>query len=326
MATIRKRGATYAVAVRRRGHKPLHKTFISKGDAEKWARHLEAQIDRGAFSDIQEAARTLLHEALERYLCERTPAKKGAVQETNRIRAWQRDPLARRSLATIRSMDIAEWRDARMAAGKAPTTIKNMLGILSQVFVTARTEWGYEDLRNPVRGVRMPAQRPGRDRRLEGDEETRLLAAAGQVGEPYLAPLIILALETAMRLGELLALKRSNIKGNVAHLADSKNGKPRAVPLSTRALAVLRELPLALDGRVIALGVDRTEYVWRRACRLAGIEDLHFHDLRHEATSRLFEGGRLELMEVASITGHRTLAMLSRYCHMRASELAKKLG
>ena len=323
MATIRKRGSTWAVAVRRRGQAPVYKTFTSRAAADRWARQVEGQMDLGTFVDLREAERTILSEALDRYARERTPLKKGAVQETNRIKAWQRDPMAKLALTALRSADIAAWRDRQIAAGKAPSTIRNMLSVLSQVYKLAASEWHLEGLRNPVRGVRMPSQRPGRDRRLQGDEEARLLAAADQV-EPYLRPLITLALETAMRLGELLALKRSNIRGAVAHLSDTKNGRARAVPLSTRALAAVRVLPLAMDGRIIPLEIDRVEYAWRRSCRLAEIEGLRFHDLRHEATSRLFESGKFELMEVAAVTGHRTLNMLQRYTHLKAADLGQE--
>ena len=127
-----------------------------------WADQPEGRISAGTFVDTSHAQRTTLGEVLERYLAEFTPTKRGHVQERNRIRAWLKDPLAHRSLASIRSVDIAEWRTARVAEGKAPTTIKNALQIVSQVYVVASTEWAIEGLRNPVRGVRMPKARPGR--------------------------------------------------------------------------------------------------------------------------------------------------------------------
>jgi integrase len=325
MASIRKRGLTYGVSIRRRGQKPAYRTFATRAAAERWARQVEALLDQGAFVDQREAERTTLAEALDRYLTERTPTKKGAAQEAYRIHQWQRDPLARRSLASIRSGDIASWRDRMTAANKAPSTVRNALTVVSQIFVTAASDWGMEGLRNPVRGIRLPSQRPGRDRRLIGDEEARLLAAADQV-EPYLRPFILLALETAMRRGELLALRRSDIKGTVAHLRTTKNNRARAVPLSSPALTTIAELPLSIDGRLFPISVIRLAYAWRRACQLAGIDGLRTHDLRHEATSRLFETGRFDLMEVATITGHRSLGMLARYTHLRAQDLAKKLG
>ena len=136
---------------------------------------------------------------------------------------------------------------------------------------------------------------------------------------------ITLAIETAMRRGEIVNLQRSWIKGRVAYLPDTKNGTPRAVPLSTTAIAAINTLPLRLDGKLFEYKEDHYSKAFLRACRQAGIEDIHVHDLRHEATSRLFEKG-LDVMQVKSITGHKSLQMLSRYTHLKADDLAGLLG
>jgi integrase len=325
MASIQRRGERWRVQVRRHGLRPLSKTFDKHEEARRWAHKLEGRIAADDFVDLSEARQTSLGEALERYLIEVTPAKKGAKQERNRIKAWLRDPLADRPLASVRSMDIAARRNERVAVGKAPTTIKNALMIISQVYQLAATEWGMQGLQNPVRGVRMPRSRPARDRRLEPGEEEALLAGCGTCGQPLLRPVVVWALETAMRQGEILALEARSIRGNIAHLRDTQTSRARAVPLSSRALAILQELPVPLRGPLFRITQDSLEYFWRKACLIAGIEDLHFHDLRHEATSRLFERG-LEGMEVMAITGHSTTDMLKRYTHFRAADLAAKLG
>jgi integrase len=327
MATYdRTSSGRWRAQVRRKGSGARSRTFDTRDQARAWAEQVEGRHAAGELIDLAEARRTTLREALQRYLEEVTPTKRGHVQERNRIRAWLRDPLTSRSLASIRSVDIAEWRSSRSSEGKAPTTVKNALQIVSQVYVLASTEWGMDGLKNPVRGVRMPASRAGRERRLELEEEDRLLAGCDASGCPWVRPIVSLAIDSAMRQGELLGLRRENIRGQVAYLPQTKNGRSRSVPLSSRALATLRELPAeAIHGPLFPIGVDSLEYYWRKACRLAGIEDLKFHDLRHEATSRLFERG-LDVMEVAAITGHRTLAMLSRYTHLKAVTLAAKLG
>jgi integrase len=325
MASIQRRGGRWRVQVRRRGLPPLSKTFARHEDATRWSQTVEGRLAVGELLDLGEARRTTLVEALERYLAEVTPLKKGAKQERVRIKAWLRDPLARRPLAAIRSMDIAAWRNERVAAGKAPTTVRNALTIISQVFQTAGTEWGMQGLQNPVRGVRMPRSRPARDRRLEPGEEEQLLAGCGACGQPLLRPVVVWALETAMRQGEILALEARSIRGNVAYLHDTKTTRARSVPLSTRALRVLDGLPVPLRGPLFPITQDSLEYFWRKALRIAGIAGLRFHDLRHEATSRLFERG-LDSMEIMSITGHSTTDMLKRYTHFRAADLAAKLG
>ena len=325
MATIHRRGARWRVQVRRRGLPTLSKTFGKHEDATRWAQTVEGRLAVGDVLDLGEARRTTLGEALERYLAEVTPLKKGAKQERVRIQAWMRDPLARRALASIRSMEIAAWRNERVAAGKAPTTVRNALTIISQIFQVAGTEWGMQGLQNPVRGVRMPRSRPARERRLESGEEEKVLAGCDAAGQPVLRPIVIWALETAMRQGEILSLEARCIRGSVAYLRDTKTTRSRSVPLSTRALRVLDERPVPLRGPLFPITQDSLEYFWRKALRIAGIAGLRFHDLRHEATSRLFERG-LDSMEVMTITGHSSADMLKRYTHFRAADLAAKLG
>jgi len=154
------------------------------------------------------------------------------------------------------------------------------------------------------------------------------LDACRKTKNPFLLPVIHLALETAMRLGELVSLRWEHVDltRRIAHLPDTKNGESRTVPLSTTAVNVLRALPRSLHGQVFpGLTTEAVKRAYIRAVDRAGIEDLHFHDLHHEATMRLFERG-LNIMEVATITGHKDLRMLRRYTHLKAEDLAKKLG
>ena len=130
-----------------------------------------------------------------------------------------------------------------------------------------------------------------------------------------------------MRRGELLNLtwEHVDLDLRVAHLNMTKNEPKRDVPLSSEAINLLRSLPHDISGKVFPLTAAALRGLWNRACRRKGITDLHFHDLRHEAPSRFFEKG-LNVMEVATITGHKDLRMLQRYTHLRAEDLAKKLG
>jgi integrase len=297
------------------------KTFPTRRDAERWAARLEGAIASGDYVDLAEARRTTLYEALERYLAEVAEHKRGWVQERNRVRQWQRDPLAQRSLASVRSTEIAAWRDERVKAGRAPSTIRNALSVISQVYKLAASEW-MMPLANPVAAVRMPRLRPPRDRRLEPGELEAILAA---LSCPWTRAAALLAVETGCRRGELLGLLWPDVRGNVAQLRRTKNGRPRTVPLSSRALAVLERLPRSLHGRVLPIEATVLDHRWRRACAAAGVEGVTFHTLRHEATSRLFERG-LDVVEVMSITGHSSLAMVQRYAHLRARNLVAKLG
>jgi len=327
MASFRKRGPyQWQAQVRKMGHPLQTKTFETRAEAEQWARAIEVEMDRGAFVSRAEAESTTLKELLERYLAEVTPLKKGAEPETNRLRLMMRHPLARRFVASIRGVDIARWRDERLRK-VTPATVKRDLVLLGHVFEVARKEWGIY-AHNPVRDIKLPAAGRPRDRRLQPGEEIRLFKACRAARNRWLLPLVQLAIETAMRQGELLRLRWEHIDlhRRTAHLPDTKNGEARTVPLSTTAVAVLRDLPRSLHGDVFpGVTTEAVKRSYMRAIRRAGIEGLRFHDLRHEATTRLFEKG-LNIMEVASITGHKDLRMLRRYTHLKAEDLAQKLG
>lgn len=358
MATLEQRESGWWQAkVRRKGYKPQSKTFEKYAEAEAWARDIENQMDRGIFVSRAEAEQTTLREALERYQREITPRKKGADQENYRIKALLENDLAHRTLAGVRSADVAAYRDAETARGLAPSTVTKSLALISHLFETARKDWGIE-VDNPVKKITKPKIENSRERRLEPDEVTYLLAALDDPGDAVKAtagdrrnmqtPRIVRwAIETAMRQGEILALEWANVdlKKRTAHLPKTKNGDTRTVPLSTAAVALLAPAdgvtPLR-KGKVFATTASALKQSWSRAvargqrlyladCKTAGadpiagfLEGLTFHDLRHEATSRLAE--KLQLHELMRVTGHKDTRMLARYYHPRAEDLAKKLG
>lgn len=264
-----------------------------------------------------------------------------------RIAAWKRHPLANRFIAQLRGVDLADYRDARMAgveferfrtaraAGEVPMhgaddpkrvgadSVRLELAIIGNLYRIAATEWGMEGLQNPAKAVRKPAPGRARDRRMQEGEEARLLAAAGAVFREA----IIIALETAVRRGELAALRwdQVDLRRAVASLPMTKNGEAREVPLSPRALEALRALPRRLDGRVFGLTGDGITQAWARACAAASVAGMRFHDVRHEAISRLFERG-WSVAEVAAVSGHKTWTQLRRYTQLRAETLARKLA
>ena len=175
----------------------------------------------------------------------------------------------------------------------------------------------------------MKGQRPklpgGRTRRLQGDEYARLLAATQAYGGE-ISPLITCAIETAMRRGEIAAMRWDHLdrKARVLLIPETKTGTPRRIPLSTTAVAILDALPRRIDGHVWSMRPDSISQAFERVCKAAGITGLTFHDLRHEAASRLSEKG-FGIMEVAAITGHKTMQMVKRYTHYRAEDLVGRL-
>lgn len=332
----------YCVQIQKKGYPFVSKTFPILSDAEKWETVMTADMIRGTWLPTKEAERTTLTEALERYLKEVTPTKKGSKRETDRIKRWIDNPLATRTLAQIRSKDVAEFRDAERKRGLAENSVRLEIALLSHVFETARKEWGMESLSNPCRSIKLPAGANKRDRRLESEEEKYLLIALREGRNNYATPCVQFAIETAMRQSEILGLEwdKADLKKRIAVLENTKNGEQRIVPLSPKAIKLIKALPRPIDGgKIFRMTQDGLIRAFARACergrRLykeegreppAGfLGDLRFHDLRHEATSRLFESGKFDIMEVATITGHKTLVMLKRYTHLRAEDLARKM-
>jgi integrase len=326
MASIRKRGNAWQARVTRRGFPEESGTFKTKAEAERWSRSTEAAMDAGTFSSSRPAQDVLLGDLLARYRQTVTPMKKGAVEEGFRLKSIERSRMARLSLANVTAQVIAEYRDARLATCKPDTVIRD-LAVLSSIFNHARKEWGYT-FTNPVPLVRKPQASPGRSRVVSCDEERRLLLHAVPSGRrnALMRPVLLMALETAMRKGELLALRWEHVDldRRVVFLPTTKNGRSRSVPLSTRALETLSTLdrshPLVFPWKAAALNKAFERLCWR-----AGIEELRFHDLRHTATTRLAE--RLpNVIELAAVTGHLSLQVLKRYYHPTAESLALKLG
>jgi len=320
MATFTQRKSGWYCQVRRKGHKTIGRSFNTKSEAERWALVIESGMGVGTYVDNRETLSTSLADCLGRYDREIVPLKKGAKRDHVRVAFWKREALAGKAIGTIKQVDVALWRDTRLASGLSGSTVTKDLALLSHVFTIAIKEWGFP-LTNPVLMIRKPKVAAGRERRLEEGEEARILAACST----ELKAFVILAIETAMRRGEIYALQRKWIRGRVAYLPETKNGTARSVPLSVRALEALAALPLRIDGGLWEFKIDAYTRGFERVCSKIGSDNLRLHDLRHEATSRLFEKG-LDIMQVASITGHRSLSMLRRYTHLKADELAELLG
>jgi integrase len=312
--------------VRKRGFPPQVKTFRSKRDAEAWAKITESEMVRGVFLSRNESERTLFCDLADRYAQEVVPTLKGAKQDMTRIRVLKKH-LDRYAIASITSVVVAEYRDMRMKE-VSPQSVKHELGMLQRILKKATMEWGIALPGGiPTQHVKPPRLPNSRDRRLVKDEESRLLDACLESHAQWLQPIVVMAIETAMRASELLGLHWKNIDldSRVALLPDTKNGAPRRVPLTSLAVKTLQSLPGNANGKVFDVSYRALALHFTKACKRADIEGLRFHDLRHEATSRLFEKG-LNPMQVAAITGHKTLQMLKRYTHLRAEDLAKLLG
>ena len=335
MASFRQRAGKWQARIVVKGFPETTKSFCTKQEAQQWARGIESTMYKGEWQQQTEHNHMLFGEVLNRYLIEVTPTKRSKQRETEWIGFVQRFKLVNYSMDKLTSAAIAEYRDERLKTISAGTFLRE-ISIISSVINHARKEWNIT-VQNPCDRIRKPAVPIGRSRLLSKEEEVLLIHELQPIKRrsPVMVPLVLFALETAMRRGEILSLVWENIDINnqTATLPLTKNGTKRIVPLSIRAVGILKSLmneagntnKFKREGSVFPISYMTLHNCFIDACKRAGIKDLHFHDLRHTATTRLAE--KLpNVIELASVTGHQTIQMLKRYYHPNAELLAKKLG
>ena len=327
MATFRNRSGKWQARVQIQGHSPLSKTFINKVDAERWAKQVEVEMQKGSYTNLVLAERTTFAEIIERYITEVLPAMRGGTADYIRLKALARRPIAKLNMASLTPQKIARHRDERLKE-IAPATVIRELSYFSSIITHARKEWGINII-NPVALVARPKNPQGRSRILDAAETSSLFEALRPIGRRsiWMLPLVKLALETAMRRSELLGLRWEHIdlERRIIYLQLTKNGTSRTVPLSTHAIQILYDMPRNLDGRVFPLTHEVVSQAFNRARKQAEVKNIRFHDLRHMAITRLAE--KLpNLIELSAVSGHKSLAMLKRYYHPNPEWLAKKLG
>jgi integrase len=270
----------------------------------------------------------MVADTVARYRNEVVPRKRGAESETLTLNAFLRHPLARVALSDVTSGMVSAYCAERLRHVK-PGTLNRELDILRHAFATARRSWDMLLGNNAFADVTRPKDAAPRERRLHREERGRLQAACVRCRNPYIRYLVELAVETAMRRGELLNARWTDVsfETRTMRIPVTKNGHARTIPLSSGALATLRTLSdgrASGDERILPMTKDAAKMAWKRLVKRAGLKDLRFHDLRHEAISRFFERG-LSVPEVALISGHRDPRMLFRYTHPRAEDIAAKL-
>ncbi len=327
MAYIRKIASGWRAEIQRRGIR-VSRVCRTRQAAEAWARQVEIEIDAGRY---RPAAGKTVADLLERYAREVSSKKRGARWEAIRLRILLRDPLAQVPLERLAAPDIAAWRDRRLREVSA-ATVRREWTLLRHAFRIAQEEWHWI-AEHPMRTVKPPPKQPARQRRISDEEVERILWAAGwQPDRPpetvteRVAAAFVFALETAMRAGEIVGLTWDRVHGSHVHLPRTKNGNPRDVPLSSRARAILDHLRGCEfeGGKVFGLKSSQLDALFRRLKARAGITDLHFHDTRREALTRLAR--RFGPLELARISGHRDLRiLLDVYYAPSVEELAARL-
>lgn len=323
MASFRKRGDVWRAEVALMGVR-RSASFPSKRQAQIWAAEVEADILAGK-GGVARGDKTL-SDAFGRFLLEVSPLHRGHKRESTTLNLWMSEhPLRGRRLDQIAGHEIAAWRDARLTE-VAPGSVLREMTILRSVLESARRDWGWIG-KNPMDDVRRPPQPKPRSRRPTEDEIQRLCDALGYVpGAPVVtkqnevAVAMLLSIETAMRAGELLSVCCPPDGVRTVRIEQTKNGDARTVPLSPRAIELLKSLP---EGR-FTVESGSLDALFRKARKRCGIEDLHFHDMRAEALTRLSK--KVDVLTLARISGHRDIKMLMVYYRESADDIAARLG
>lgn len=353
MATIvRTESGKWKAVIRMKGWPTATMTMRVKRDVEDWARKTEDEMVRGVYIQRAPAERTMVREALDRYLKEVTPTKAPSSQRGEKRRIpFLAQYFGSYSLAAVTPELVSKYRDQRLAGAINPrgsrdgersaSTVRNELAILSNLFSVAIREWRMGLVYNPCTIIRKPKAAPSRFRRLKADEETRLLREVDAHSNPMLGWVVRIALETGMRSSEITSLRHSqvNLPKRVVILHRTKNDDPREVPLSNLALSTLRDAiqhparptdtDLVFFGEPSRKNGKRSPYVfekmWAQAKERAGVEDFRFHDLRHEAGSRLAEGG-MDARKIAAILGHKDIKMAMVYVNLYGRDLVDEVN
>jgi integrase len=320
MATVSKHGKGWRVQIRRAGHPPISKTFPLKTQAWAWAAQVEREIIEGSYNPIKHT----LDEALERYALKEAPKREGSRWEILRIAVFRRHRMVRKPIAKVTEADLASWRDERLESVSESTTRREM-NLWEQVFEVARKEWKWIE-KNPIRDVKKPPEPPSRKRGVTDDEVRQMgEALKGAYGrEVFLG--FQLGIETAMRAGEMWSLTRDQVDldVSVAHLLKTKNGDTREVPLSPKAVEIIKGL--LADGRksLFLVSKESRDALFRKARNKTNIHNLHFHDSRSEGISRLSKV--MDVLELARVVGHRDIRSLMFYYRADAAAIARRLA
>jgi len=337
MASIQKRNGSYRVRVKRVGETTLSKTFNNRNDALQWAKHTEAQISLGLYMELDTPPKpshgVLFEVAATHYIKTHSIHKRIVRCETSRlqimIKRWGSLPISK-----VDKSSVITLRDDLLKMGRSGETINHYFNTISKLFQMLNDEWEL-DIPNPIKGIKRMPPSQGRTKRVNLELESLLLSGCDHLSLPLLRSIIKFAIQTGMRRGEIMGLTWADIDlpNRKAYLHQTKNGEPRQVPLTRQAIAVLEALSKDRE-KVFPIGMDALRSQFGRLKDFAKIQwngvgtnpfdDLRFHDLRHEALSRLSDAG-LNVIELSHISGHRTLGMLKRYTHPSHEAILGKL-
>jgi integrase len=362
MAVIRKpnppKTRKYQAVVRMNGH-TLSRTFALYEQAKNWSRDCESAIEKASPTtpfhktawlglapkpiappdDTKPHAGWTVKRALEHYGKTLTIEKKGKVQELARQRMWQNQAMAKKALSALTVEDVQGVVNARLADDCAGDTVRRDTNCLRALYRDAAKVWGITGLPDPFKGLNLPRPAPHRERRLEdghganlGEEERLRAELAKWKRSPDIhIDLFDFSIETGFRLSEAHAIVVGNVRSFQGlmrvELPSSKNDDPRRVVLSAKAQEIVKRRMHGQkpDDKLFAISDSARKRAWAWAREEAGVQDLRWHDLRHEGISRM-AGKNLHLGELMAQSGHRDAESVKRYMNARAKDIAKKLG
>lgn len=325
MATFRKRGKRWRVEICHRGLR-YSKSFPTKQECQIWATHRLYELEHGIFHP---ASKKTLREALDRYAAEEVPKKKGARRELLFIEKIKTYPIADILLENATTTEWAKWRDQRLLEVK-PASVRREITVIKGMYKVAINEWLWVR-HSPLTSLKIPKAPPPRDRRISPKEEQKILDVLKFTGlrtpvliRDYIALAFLFALETAMRSGEIVKLTWDNVylSQRYVHIPDSKNGSKRNVPLSQKAIDILEVLPRQ-NKTCFKITSRQRDANFRTYRDKTDINDLTFHDTRHEAITRLAK--KIDIFDLSRMTGIRDLKTLMVYYNATASEIAERL-
>jgi len=329
VGTIRERNGKIRAEVRRRG---LYESqeFTTRTAAKAWITRLEADYLARRRGDLPKKS---LREAIERYRDEVAPKMRGERWETIRLNKLAKDlgETADKQLSMIQAPDILEWRDKRLQ-DVAEASVAREWNVLRGVFTVALRDWKWIR-EHPMRELKRPGRGKPRDRLVQAGELDALYRVSGyQQGKPHLqkhrAVLAFdLAIETGMRAGEIRTLDPGDVdlELGVASLSKTKNGDDRKVPLNKRARELIQLLIVPGESQLLPMSANTLDTTFRRLVKKAGIKGLHFHDSRAEACTRFAKSGKVDVLTLARIIGHRDINSLRIYYRETAADIAARL-
>ncbi len=332
MASILKHKNGWRVQIRKKG---VNKSaiFRTKPEAQVWANETERAIDAGTYEEIIDVPFSFI---IDKYIREITIQKKGAKAETLRLKRLLDMPIADVSIIDLTEQDFENWRDERLK-NVSPASVLREWNTLSNIMTVAINKWKFIK-ENPLKNIDKPATPKERSRRYSDEEIERLVYVSNYdfnypptTSRSRTAAAMLFAIETAMRAGEICNATWQDIdlKKRILHIPTSKNGHSRNVPLSTLALKIINHLALVKEegkNRIFKITAGTLDTTFRELKALAGLDDadLHFHDTRREALSRLSK--KVEVMTLAKISGHRDIKiLLNTYYAPDMAEIAKLL-